>query len=184
MNVTKHNRNPLGTQKIRECDLHISVCEKLKPTVERTTEQMYPPGMQGPNQGGNGGGGQQYRSSDYQWQHPQHATQAPPPVKKVLPPMTKDTMLSLVWLILSLFVVFLGGLHMHIQAYRFELSCDATKCIYKSSHKPAVEFLRSELLGSSIVAANKDVNSKDVTLKIRYNSPAGNNNTNLSHLSS
>ena len=136
--------------------------------------------MQGPNNQG-GGSGSQYRSSDYQWQHPQHATQAPAPTKKVLPPMTKDAMLTIVWLVLSLFVVFLGGLHMHIQAYRFELSCDAIKCTYKSSHKPAVEFLRSELLGSSIVSANKDVNSKEVTLKLRYNSPAGHSSNNHYH---
>lgn len=79
-------------------------------------------------------------------------------------------MVTLIWISLSLFVAFFGGMHMHIHAYRYDLTCDVDKCVYRTSDKPPADFLRSDLLGAAVVSAARGTGN---TLKVRYNSPAG-----------
>jgi hypothetical protein len=111
---------------------------------------MYPPGYT-------------HQPAQPTWQQPQQS-------KPKLPGITKDFMMTLIWISLSLFVAFCGGLHMHIHAYRYDLTCDMTKCVYRSSDKPPADFPRSDLLGATVVPAARGTGH---TLKVRYNSPAG-----------
>ena len=106
------------------------------------------------------------------YDQPYHPYQQPTQAKAALPGIKHNVMLSIVWLVVSLFVVFVGGLHMHIHSYRYELKCTPTTCVYRSSVKPPVTFNRTEFVGSEIVQVSKKEND-GVTLQLKYQSPAG-----------
>lgn len=103
---------------------------------------------------------------------PYHPYQQQPQKKAALPGITSNVMVTIIWLVLSLFVIFVGALHMHIHSYRYELKCDATECVYRTSVKPPVTFSRAEFTFVEIVQVSK-LPKDGVTLKLKYQSPAG-----------
>jgi|Transcript_34630 hypothetical protein len=89
-------------------------------------------------------------------------------------PVNKDKFLSSIWLLISLFCVFVGFLHCQASSYRYELLCDDKTCVMKGTSQPTLTISRADLLKPDIFEITKTVPTDHIvrTLQIFYNAPA------------
>lgn len=88
--------------------------------------------------------------------------------------VNKDKFLSSIWLIISLFCVFIGFLHCQMSSYRFELIGDDKKCDMRGTSQATLTFSRADMLKPDIFEITKTVPTDHIvrTLQIFYNAPA------------
>lgn len=88
--------------------------------------------------------------------------------------VNKDKLLSSIWLIVSLFSVFVGFLLCQASSYRFELLCDNLKCEMKGTSQTTLTILRADMLKPDIFEISKKVPTDHVirTIQLFYNAPA------------